>query len=95
MPVITLALAIALDRLQGARCSTPSVQILCYVPHQLKRFGAVDDGEHQIPFAAGKAISTALGRGLDCCISAMDVSGEEEGQGGILQIQADGLVGSL
>lgn len=69
--------------LHVARSTNPSVQTICYVPDKLEWFGAVDDGEHQISFAAGKTLGAAFRSSFDGFIRTVNLRGEQEGNCGV------------
>ncbi|MDT4848409.1 hypothetical protein D3C80_1990110 [compost metagenome] len=69
--------------LTGLPVPKPSIQILCHVPDHLEWFTAVNDGEHQIPFATGKTLGAAFRCGFDGLIRAVNLRAEQEGNGGV------------
>jgi len=58
---------------------------------QFERLDAVNDGEHQVTLAAGEPFGATLGGRLDRVVGAVNTGREEEGEGGVLEVQAEAL----
>ncbi len=63
--------------------------MLGQVIDQLERFVAINDDEHQVTLTARQLLGTTLGRGLYRTVGAMNPCREEEGEGGVLEVQTE------